>query len=126
MFVSFVNRFNGYDRRLDGVLECVLLVMESFKGFEDIFTYEIVAHSADDYKLPLLSSSDVPKDNKERLDILRIMHLHAQFCSSGDNTLEAKQEAINSLYAKIDEFDETFVRVLSDAKLKTSRMLLTR
>src|SRR5690349_5928947 len=92
--------------------------MESFKAFEDIFTYEIVAHSGDDFKLPLVSSSDVPKDNKERLDILRIMHLHTQFCSSRDNTLEATQEAINSLNAKINEFDEAFVLVLSDANLE--------
>ncbi len=41
LFAGSMYRFNGYDRRLDRVLECVLLVMEAFQGFEDIFQYEI-------------------------------------------------------------------------------------
>lgn len=81
-------RFNGYDRRLDRMLEVALLVMESFQGYEDIFRYEIIGHSGDDFKLPLVEMKEAPKDNKERLDVMRIMHLHSQFCSSGDNTLE--------------------------------------
>jgi hypothetical protein len=116
--LCFMCRFNGYDRRMDRVMECSLLVMESFKGFEDIFQYEIVGHSGDDFKLPIVGLKEVPKDNKERLDLLRIMHLHAQFCSSGDNTLEATQEAIKTLGAEIDDYDESFVIVLSDANLE--------
>jgi len=94
------------------------MVMESFKGFEDIFQYEIVGHSGDDFKLPIVGLKEVPKDNKERLDIMRIMHLHAQFCASGDNTLEATQEAIKTLGAELDDYDESFVIVLSDANLE--------
>lgn len=94
------------------------MVMESFKGFEDIFQYEIVGHSGDDFKLPIVALKDIPKDNKERLDMMRIMHLHAQFCSSGDNTLEATQEAIKTIGAEIDDCDEAFVIVLSDANLE--------
>ena len=111
-------RFNGYDRRLDRMLECALLVMEAFQGFDDIFQYEIVGHSGDDYKLPVVEMKDVPKDNKERLDVMRIMHLHSQFCSSGDNTLEATDEAIKTLTKQVDEYDESYVIMLSDANLE--------
>lgn len=44
------------------------------------------------------------------------MHAHAQFCMSGDHTLEATSLAIQSL-AK-EDCDEAFVIVLSDANLE--------
>lgn len=44
------------------------------------------------------------------------MHAHAQFCMSGDHTLEATSWAIQSL-AK-EDCDEAFVIVLSDANLE--------
>lgn len=45
------------------------------------------------------------------------MHAHAQFCISGDNTLEAIRDAITRLEKEKDEFDEGIVIVLSDANL---------
>lgn len=46
----------------------------------------------------------------------QVMHAHAQFCMSGDHTLEATKHAISSL-AK-EDCDEAFVLVLSDANLE--------
>ncbi len=43
------------------------------------------------------------------------MHAHAQFCMSGDNTLEATKFAIEDITNK--DGDEYFVIVLSDANL---------
>lgn len=54
-----------------------------------------------------------PANNKERLNVLKTMHAHSQFCLSGDNTLEATKHAINTLAE--EEADEHFVIVLSDA-----------
>ena len=45
------------------------------------------------------------------------MHAHAQFCLSGDYTLEAVQSAIRSLEKEENEFDEGIIIVLSDANL---------
>lgn len=46
----------------------------------------------------------------------QIMHAHAQFCMSGDHTLEGTEHAIREI-AK-EEADEYFVIVLSDANLE--------
>ena len=100
------------------MLECALLVMEAFKSFEDVFQYEIIGHSGEDYKLQLTELQNPPKNEKERIDVLRIMHLHSQFCSSGDNTLEATHDAIESFSKELDTCDEAFVITLSDANLE--------
>jgi len=113
-----LSRFNGYDRRLDRMLQCALMVMEGFDGFGEMFQYDIIGHSGDDYKLPIVERGKEPKDNKERLDVLRVMHLHSQFCSSGDNTLEATDDGIKVLGTQVEEFDESFVIMLSDANLE--------
>lgn len=47
---------------------------------------------------------------------MKEMHAHAQYCFSGDFTLEATSRAINSV-ASFDA-DEHFVVVLSDANLE--------
>lgn len=44
------------------------------------------------------------------------MHAHAQYCWSGDHTLEATEEAINTLSE--EDCDEGIVVVLSDANLQ--------
>lgn len=43
------------------------------------------------------------------------MHAHAQFCMSGDHTLEGTKHAIQEIVK--EEADEYFVIVLSDANL---------
>ncbi|RLU26772.1 hypothetical protein DMN91_000569 [Ooceraea biroi] len=109
-------RFNGYDGRLDRELEACVMVMEAFSGHEGKFQYDIVGHSGDDYHIAFVDRTQPPTDNKRRLEVIKTMHAHSQFCMSGDNTLEATQHAIASL-AK-EESDESIVVVLSDANLE--------
>ncbi|XP_012146606.2 von Willebrand factor A domain-containing protein c12.2 isoform X1 [Megachile rotundata] len=106
-------RFNGYDGRLDREMEACVMVMEAFSGYEGKFQYDIVGHSGDDYDIVFVKHTQPPADNKRRLEVIKTMHAHSQFCMSGDNTLEATQHAIASL-AKEDS-DESIVVVLSDA-----------
>ena len=56
--------------------------------------YEIWGHSGDGYEIPLITSEKPPLNNKERLEVIKTMHAHAQFCMSGDHTLEATKHAI--------------------------------
>ncbi|KAF4787814.1 von Willebrand factor A domain-containing protein 8 [Turdus rufiventris] len=109
-------RFNGVDGRLERSMEAVCMVMEAFENYEHKFKYDIVGHSGDGFNIALVGSDKVPKNNKQRLEILKTMHAHAQFCMSGDHTLEGTEHAIREI-AK-EEADEYFVIVLSDANLE--------
>uniref|UniRef100_A0A8C0L1T8 von Willebrand factor A domain-containing protein 8 n=1 Tax=Canis lupus dingo TaxID=286419 RepID=A0A8C0L1T8_CANLU len=79
-------RFNGVDGRLERSMEAVCMVMEAFENYEEKFKYDIVGHSGDGYNIGLVPLNKIPKDNKQRLEILKTMHAHAQFCMSGDHT----------------------------------------
>uniref|UniRef100_A0A8D1LL05 von Willebrand factor A domain-containing protein 8 n=1 Tax=Sus scrofa TaxID=9823 RepID=A0A8D1LL05_PIG len=81
-------RFNGVDGRLKRSMEAVCMVMEAFENYEEKFKYDIAGHSGDGYNIDLVPINKIPKDNKQRLEILKTMHAHAQFCMSGDHTLE--------------------------------------
>uniref|UniRef100_A0A8C0ICB5 von Willebrand factor A domain-containing protein 8 n=1 Tax=Bubo bubo TaxID=30461 RepID=A0A8C0ICB5_BUBBB len=109
-------RFNGVDGRLERSMEAVCMVMEAFENYEHKFKYDIVGHSGDGFDIALVESDKVPKNNKQRLEILKIMHAHAQFCMSGDHTLEGTEHAIREITK--EEADEYFVIVLSDANLE--------
>ena len=78
--------------------------------------YDIVGHSGDSPEIPFVSHDAPPKNNKERLDIMKQMHAHAQYCWSGDHTLEATDLAISRITEQ--EADDYFVVVLSDANLE--------
>lgn len=110
-------RFNGYDGRLDREMEAVIMVMEAFQGHENRIQYDIVGHSGESESIPFVSKKNPPSDNKQRLDVIKTMHAHAQFCISGDYTLEAIRDAISKLEKEKDEFDEGIVIILSDANL---------
>lgn len=109
-------RFNSYDGRLDRELEAVVLMMESLEGFQDKIQYDIYGHSGETDKIEFVKKGNPPKNNKERLDIIRVMHAHSQYCWSGDNTLEATEHAITTLAE--EDSDESIVVVLSDANLQ--------
>ncbi|TFK15889.1 glutaredoxin-related protein 5, mitochondrial [Platysternon megacephalum] len=109
-------RFNGVDGRLERSMEAVCMVMEAFENYEHKFKYDIVGHSGDGFNIALVGSDKIPKNNKQRLEIIKIMHAHAQFCMSGDHTLEGTEHAVREM-AK-EEADEYFVVVLSDANLE--------
>ncbi|XP_022919882.1 von Willebrand factor A domain-containing protein 8 [Onthophagus taurus] len=110
-------RFNSFDGRLDRTLEAVLMVMEAFEGFEDKIQYDILGHSGDADRIDFVKRKNPPKNNKERLDLLRVMIAHAQFCWSGDHTVEATQTAIADL-AMEDDCDEAITVIFSDANLQ--------
>ncbi|KAH1005033.1 hypothetical protein HUJ04_006106 [Dendroctonus ponderosae] len=109
-------RFNGYDGRLDRELEAVVLVMEAFEGFEDKIKFDIIGHSGEEHNIVFVARNNPPKNNKERLEVIRTMHAHSQFCWSGDNTLEATKWAVNSLAE--EDCDEAILVLLSDANLQ--------
>uniref|UniRef100_A0A8C0ZUF8 VWFA domain-containing protein n=1 Tax=Castor canadensis TaxID=51338 RepID=A0A8C0ZUF8_CASCN len=108
-------RFNGVDGRLERSMEAVCMVMEAFENYEDKFKYDITGHSGDGYNISIVPINNVPKNNKQRLEILKTIHAHAQFCMSGDHTLEGTEHAIKEIVK--EEADEYFVIVLSDANL---------
>lgn len=109
-------RFNGVDGRLERSMEAVCMVMEALENYEHKFKYDIVGHSGDGYDIELVTADQVPKNNKQRLKVLKVMHAHAQFCMSGDYTLEGTEASIKELAR--EEADEHFVVVLSDANLE--------
>ncbi|XP_077339308.1 von Willebrand factor A domain-containing protein 8 [Lithobates pipiens] len=109
-------RFNGVDGRLERSMEATCMLMEAFENYEHKFKYDVSGHSGDSYNIEFMRSEKIPKNNKQRLDILKTMHAHSQFCMSGDYTLEATEHAIREI-AK-EEADEYFVIVLSDANLE--------
>ncbi|KFO27883.1 Putative protein KIAA0564, partial [Fukomys damarensis] len=108
-------RFNGVDGRLERSMEAVCMVMEAFENYGEKFKYDIAGHSGDGYNIGLVPINKIPKDNKQRLEILKTMHAHSQFCMSGDHTLEGTEHAIKEIVR--EEADEYFVIVLSDANL---------
>lgn len=109
-------RFNGVDGRLERSMEAVCMMMEALENYEHKFKYDIVGHSGDGFDIELVRSDKVPKNNKERLKVLKNMHAHAQFCMSGDYTLESTEYAMQELAR--EEADEHFLVVLSDANLE--------
>lgn len=108
-------RFNGYDGRMERELEAMLMVMESFEKYEEKIKFEIFGHSGEGYNFDFVKADKPPKNNKERLDILKTIHAHSQFCISGDHTVEAAEHHIKRIAE--EEADEHFVIVLSDANL---------
>ncbi len=108
-------RFNGHDQRLERMIESSLMVMESLEHYGERVVYDIVGHSGEENDLPLTNLKHPPANEKERLEVLKTMAAHAQFCMSGDHTLSATVLAIQELASKADDYDESFVIVLSDA-----------
>ncbi|KAF6208189.1 hypothetical protein GE061_016641 [Apolygus lucorum] len=108
-------RFNGYDGRLERQLEAVVMVMESFEGYDTKIQYDIVGHSGEARSIKFVDKANPPKNNKQRLESIRTMHAHSQFCMAGDYTVEAVEDAVKSL-AK-ENCDEGVVVILSDANL---------
>lgn len=68
-------RFNSYDGRLDRQLEAVVLVMEAFEGFEDKIQYDIFGHSGDTDRIEFVNRNNPPKNNKQRLDLIRVREI---------------------------------------------------
>ncbi|KAJ3368340.1 von Willebrand factor A domain-containing protein 8 [Allomyces arbusculus] len=108
-------KFNSHDARLQRSIELALLVMQSFRGFENKFRYEIRGHSGDSASLEFVTEPNYPKDEKDELRVLTKMASHAQYCLTGDHTMASIKQAIQDVTKQ--ESDEAFVVVLSDANI---------
>lgn len=119
-------RFNGQDRRLERMLEAVLLLMEGIPDKSndgtavDTIKYSIVGHSGDSPEIDFLDFDQPrPQDEAERYAILEQMVAHSQFCYSGDNTVNSIDVAIQrSLEEGDDNNTERHVFIVSDANFE--------
>nr|CAJ2467816.1 unnamed protein product [Leishmania braziliensis] len=109
-------RFNSMDQRLTKLLETTIMIMEAFAGFEAKLDYAMIGHNGDSDNIPLVSFSSPPANQKERMIICQKMLAYAQYCWSGDNTVEAMRRSIE-LVTK-EKGDSYFVFVISDANLR--------
>uniref|UniRef100_A0A2P2I882 von Willebrand factor A domain-containing protein 8-like n=1 Tax=Hirondellea gigas TaxID=1518452 RepID=A0A2P2I882_9CRUS len=110
-------RFNGHDNRLQRSMEAALMLMEACKGYESRLLYDIYGHSGEDKSLKFSSIENIPDDNKKRLDLLRTVLAHSQFCMAGDSTVSATKHAVDELAKTAEDSDQSFVVLLSDANL---------
>lgn len=127
-------RFNSHDQRLERLLETTLMIMSSFQKDIDTTTleegcvdYAIVGHNGASGAIPLVpfsndhhhSKNAPPTNQKEQFDVLRQMHLHAQFCPAGDHTVEALDSGMAMMMHSFpSELDEKHVFLVSDANLR--------
>lgn len=103
------------DGRLERSLEAAVMIMEALKGFEHKFSVKMTGHSGDSDEVELFEFGKIPKDDKERLGVIKRMHAHAEICDSGDNTIEAMKKGIEQI-ARV-EADDWFCFLISDANL---------
>lgn len=107
-------RFNGYDGRLQRLLEATLMIMEALKE-DDRFQLTIVGHNGTSAVIPLVNAN-TPRDPATQLKTLESMVAHTQYTYAGDSTLEAIEEAVTE--AKPGDL----ILVISDANLKRYRI----
>lgn len=103
--------------------------MEAFEGTGKQYQWEIVGHSGESEEVVLVDGTSRPQNEHERLKVLQQMHAHAQYCLTGDHTLDATKLAISKVRTMGDTLkltmlqlaarpaDERFVVVISDANL---------
>jgi len=93
-------RFQGVDGRLGRMLEATMLVMESLEGLCGKYEYCVKGHSGDDDNVEFVPWGEPPANRGERLKVLQRMVAHAQFCDSGDTTIEATRRAVAECRAR--------------------------
>ncbi|CUG86776.1 GPI-anchored surface protein, putative [Bodo saltans] len=108
-------RFNGMDQRLHRLIESATMVMEAFVGQEEKIDYAMVGHNGDSDSLPLVQFGRAPQNKKERMEVCQKMIAYAQYCWSGDNTVNAMYKAVTTVTQ--EDADSYFVFVISDANL---------
>ena len=107
-------RFNGYDGRLQRLLEACLMIMESLRD-DDRFQLEIVGHNGTSAIIPLVDSKS-SLDESNQLKVLEGMYAHTQYTYAGDQTLEAIDSAVHK--AKTGDL----ILIITDANLKRYRI----
>eukprot|EP00605_Chrysophyceae_sp_TOSAG23-4_P000428 GSChrysophyteH1.ASY1.ANO1.485.1 assembled CDS len=114
-------RFNGQDRRLERMLESVLLVLESLPTDEQSpVQYSLTGHSGDSPDIPFLEFSEKkPADEAAKYQVMEKLVAHSQYCLSGDYTVRAIDIAIDKIMEEgDDDGTERYVFVLSDANFE--------
>ena len=107
-------RFNGFDSRLERLLEACLMIMETLRD-DSRFQLTIVGHNGTSAMIPLVDAS-TPLDESTQLKVLEGMVAHTQYTYAGDRTLEAIESAVSN--AKAGDL----VLIISDANLKRYRI----
>ncbi|KAL7519873.1 hypothetical protein ACHAWX_004630, partial [Stephanocyclus meneghinianus] len=103
-------RFNGYDQRLERLLEATLMMMETLKD-DTRFQLYIIGHNGSSAKIPLVNPT-TNMDEKTQLQVLECMVANTQYTYAGDNTVDA-------ISLVVDEAGKgDLVIIISDANLK--------
>jgi len=103
-------RFNGYDNRLQRLLEATLMMMEVFRD-DRRFKLYVTGHSGSSAKIPLVDP-ETDLDEVTQLRVLECMVANTQYTYAGDNTVEA----ISTVVAEATI--EDLVIIISDANLE--------
>ena len=102
-------RFNGYDERLERLLEATLMMFEALRD-DNRFKLYVSGHNGTSSKIPLVSP-DSSLDEASQLKILECMVANTQYTYAGDNTVEAISLAVDEA-SKGD-----LIIIISDANL---------
>jgi MoxR-like ATPase len=103
-------RFNGYDGRLERLLEASVMIMEGLRD-DPQFKLFLIGHNGSSAKIPLVDP-DTSLDEATQLRILECMVANTQYTYAGDNTVEAIQSAVS------EASKDDLVLVISDANLE--------
>lgn len=109
-------RFNSQDGRLRRECELAVMIMEALEPFADRYKYSIVGHSGESEAIKLVKFGEPPRTRKDKLRVCQHMIAHAQYCWSGDMTLEGTEAAIKVVDE--EDADQKLVIVVSDANLR--------
>lgn len=124
-------RFNGLDRRLERMLESVLMILEAMpsNGNKDSsnsssalststsLDYAIHGHCGDSASIKFVDFGPYkPQNENSRLEVLESMSAYTQYTQSGDNTLASIYKAVENV-TKHSNGDTAirYVFVISDA-----------
>jgi hypothetical protein len=116
-------RFNGVDSRLLRACECAVMIMEAAQDLGDHLCFEIAGHNGD---APCVEFSDFaapPLNEKDRFKIVQRMIASAQYCGSGDTSLQAVRAAGDRVAQECTgPDDEGLVLAFSDANFSRYRI----
>ena len=54
--------------------------MEALEGFQDKFKYDIIGHSGEGPAVTIVNADNIPKNEKERLNVLQVSKKGLGFC----------------------------------------------
>ena len=109
-------RFQSLDGRLERMIDTTLMLIESMQGISQ-FRMSIVGHSGESPCIPLVDWDAVPSNEADIYKILETMSAHAQYCLSGDTTVDAIYSAVETIEEEDPEFGGLVI-VVSDANLR--------